>query len=139
MQTFFCILRILPSAIVQTKIYRWFYISIKYTIETTVTIDREVKKWDLSAIIALAFHSPSRIKKKKVNLLLIYIISVYLNTLPPTTQHIHYPIILLSTQKKKTYIRLNSLKYTRHLTALLDPIHMYMHVIPRNRFACIMK
>lgn len=138
MQTFFCILRILPSAIVQTKIYRWFYISIKYTIETTVTIDREVKKWDLSAFIALAFHSPSRIKKE-VHLLPIYIISVYLNTLPPTTQHIHYPIILLSTQKKKTYIRLNSLKYTRHLTALLDPIYTYMHVIPRNRFACIMK
>lgn len=136
MQTFFCILRILPSAIVQTKMYRWFYISIKYTIETTVTIDREVGP---ECIYSFGIPFSFANKKKKVNLLLIYIISVYLNTLPPTTQHIHYPIILLSTQKKKTYIRLNSLKYTRHLTALLDPIYTYMHVIPRNRFACIMK
>lgn len=76
-------------------------------------------------------------KKKKVHLLLIYIISVYLNTLPPTTQHIHYPIILLSTQKKKTYIRLNSLKYTRHLTAFLDPIYMYMHAGNSSKPFCM--
>lgn len=134
MQTFFCILRILPSAIVQTKMYRWFYISIKYTIETTVTIDRDVGPE--GAFIALAFHSPSRIKKK-VHLRPIYIISVYLNnTLPLTTQPIHYPIILVSTQEKKTYINIKvaEIHKTSHS---ISRSHLHVHAGNSSKPFCM--
>lgn len=75
--------------------------------------------------------------KKKVHLRPIYIISVYLNnTLPLTTQPIHYPIILVSTQEKKTYINIKvaEIHKTSHS---ISRSHLHVHAGNSSKPFCM--